>query len=65
MKKFAHLSIFLCAGMLLQCLGVAASAAPLETVPVATTEATAAPREVGAAAAAAKLPFGTVSIQNG
>ena len=65
MKKFTHLSIFLCGALLLQCLCVGALAAPLETVPVATTEEITPTMEVGAAAAAAKLPFGTVSVQNG
>lgn len=65
MKKFAVLSLFLCAALLMQCFAVPAAAlAEPDTTPVSAIESTGAAEET-VPPQVSQIPFGQVSILNG
>ena len=67
MKKVRFTSLLLCVVILIQCLALAVSAAPVDALQTVSTEETETtePAETTLPTPASDLPFGQLSIQNG
>jgi len=67
MKKVRFTSLLLCVVILVQCLALAVSAAPVDALQTVSTEGTEStePAETTLPVPASDLPFGQLSIQNG